>query len=351
MATHKDGTKVALSTLSFRTEIEHSNKSETIIPAGTSYIVVPNDPTDFAVLNISSKALDKGTNATGNVTYNTITELPEEKIQGASLDLGETLTLNYYASLWENTDAILRVTRNNQAVELNGAYDGETGMYLFKYTGINPQCMTDNIKAELVVDGKVISTKDEYSVKAYADNQAKKTAAQLNMTDEKYSSFITLLSDMLLYGENSQKYMNYRTDSLATTGITWLKTSEFTAPENVIKSANNTDENNRVLSAGVRVENVNRIYFSLKITDADVEVYVDGAKVEEIVDNKVYTDDIKATGFGTAHRVELKKNGETVASAEYNVNAYIKNKYGNASIGDLVKALNNYGVSAVNYGE
>ncbi len=345
----KDGEKVELSTLTFRTQINIGTASETVIPVGASYIVTPDDPADLAVINIGSKAVQKGTNGTGDVTYNTLTALPEEKIQGASLDLGETLTLNYYASLWENTDAILRVTRNNQAVELNGAYDSETGMYLFKYTGINPQCMTDNIKAELVVDGKVISTKDEYSVKAYADNQAKKTAAQLNMTDEKYSSFITLLSDMLLYGENSQKYMNYRTDSLATTGITWLKASEFTAPENVIKSANNTDANNRVLSAGVRVENVNRIYFSLKITDADVEVYVDGVK-KEIVDNKVYTDDIKATGFGTTHRVELKKNGETVASAEYNVNAYINNKSNDASVGDLVKALNNYGISAVNYG-
>ena len=70
-----------------------------------------------------------------------------------------------------------------------------------------------------------------------------------------------------------------------------------------------------------------------------------------IIDNKVYTDDIKASGFGTIHTIEVKVNGETVSKVEYNVNAYIKAKNADAKIGALVKSLSNYGVSAVAYGK
>jgi hypothetical protein len=347
MATHKDGTKVALSTLTFRTEIVHSTNSEEIIPAGTSYIIVPKDPSDFAVLNISMKALSKGTNPRGETTYSTIKELPTEKIAGATLDIGESLTLTYYARLWDNLDATLDVTRNGSTVTLTGTYDSATGYYTYEYTGINPQCMTDNISASLMAGNKLIASKEEYSVKAYANNLASKTAADHDLTNAKYTELITLLSDMLIYGKNSQDYMKYKQNDYATADLTWLAPSEFTVPANVVRNVIKNDASNKVTGIGVRVENVVKIYFSVSLAD-DAEVFVDGTKAE-IVDNKVFTKAIKATGFDDVHTVEIKLNGEVVSKVEYNVNAYINNKNTDASVGTIIKALSNYGASAVAY--
>lgn len=347
MATKKDGTKVALSTLTFRTQIDIGTGSSTVIPAGASYIVTPDDPLDFAVLNVSSKAVQKGTDGTGDVTYNTITELPKEKIQGASLDLGETLTLNYYASLWDNLDATIKVTRNGKSEVLQGVYDNETGMYKFSYSGITPQCMTDIIKAELIVDGKVISIKDNYSVKSYADNLMSKSAEDNGLTENQYSALKTLLSDMLVYGAEAQKHMGYNTETLATDSVSWLVPSTFVTPAGVKITTGNTDENNKVLGLGVQISNVNRIYFRVNVTEA--EIYLDEKLITPNAENKIYTSDIKATEFDKVYTLTIVKDSTTIAEIQYNVNAYIESKNASTTVGSIVKALNNYGVSAKAY--
>ncbi len=343
----KDGAKVDLSTLTFRTQINIGTASETVIPLGASYIVTPDDPADLAVINIGSKAVQKGTDGTGDVTYNTLTALPEEKIQGASLDLGETLTLNYYASLWDNLDATIKVTRNGKSEVLQGVYDNETGMYKFSYSGITPQCMTDIIKAELIVDGKVISIKDNYSVKSYADNLMSKSAEDNGLTENQYSALKTLLSDMLVYGAEAQKHMGYNTETLATDSVSWLVPSTFVTPAGVKITTGNTDENNKVLGLGVQISNVNRIYFRVNVTDA--EIYLNEKLVTPNAENKIYTSDIKATEFDKVYTLTIVKDSTTIAEIQYNVNAYIESKNASTTVGSIVKALNNYGVSAKAY--
>ncbi len=272
-------------------------------------------------------------------------------LQGANLEIGSSLTLNYYADLdEEHSSAKIRITRNSVVTELSGVYDEAKGYYKFSYTGINPQCMVDNIKAELIYNGEVISSMEDYSVKTYADNLAKKTAAELNMSNEKYNALITLLSDMLVYGEESQKHQEYNQTEYATDGILWLVPSEFAVPTDGIRNivSGNTDVNNRVEASGVFVSNVNKIYFRVTLTD-DVTVLVDGKEVTPDQSNKVYTEDIVATGFSKPHTIELIKNGETISKVEYNVNAYVQSKHDTESVGSIVKALSNYGASAKAY--
>ena len=159
-------------------------------------------------------------------------------------------------------------------------------MHKFAYTDVNPQCMVDNIKAELIFNGEVISVKDNYSVKTYADNLAKKTANELNMSDAKYNALISLLSDMLVYGKEAQDYQEYKQSEYVTDGISWLNPSEFTVPTDGIKNVDsgNTDASNRVEASGVYVGNVNKIYFRVNITDG-VTVLVDGKEVTPDKDN------------------------------------------------------------------
>ena len=345
------GVKADLDAVTFRVEFSNGLTSGDTVCAGTSCIIKPNDPYDFTIAEINQGTVYKNTNiaeSKGTCAYKGVNDVVTESIIGATLDIGSSLTVSYYAQLWDNLDATLKVTRNGSTVELTGAYDEETGYYVYQYKGINPQCMTDNLYAELVAGGEVIDVKEEYSVKTYAENQAAKTAKELELTEEKYNELITLLSDMLVYGKNSQDYMKYNLDNYATDGITWLNASEFVTPANIVKNVIKNDANNKITGAGVRVENVNKIYFTVNITDANAEVYVDGEKAE-IVENKVYTKDIKATGFDAIHTAEVKVNGEVVSKVEYNVNAYINSKNTNSSVGTLVKALNNYGASAVAY--
>ncbi len=272
------------------------------------------------------------------------------EIAGADLEIGSSLTVNYYAELSEeHLSAKLKVTRNNNVTELNGVYDEITGYYKFSYAGINPQCMTDNIKAELVYNNEVISVKEEYSVKTYANNLMKKTASELGLSNDKYDALKTLLSDMLVYGDNAQAYQSYREDDLATTDITWLNASEFVAPTDGVKRvvSGNTDANNKILSSGLNMANVNKIYFKVNVTDA--LVYVDGELKTPDKDGKVYTDAIKANQFSDVHTCELRRGNESIAKVQYNVNAYIQSKHNNNSVGSIVKATSNYGNSAKKY--
>ncbi len=268
-------------------------------------------------------------------------------IKGATLNLGESLTLDYYADLDEDhASAVLNVTRNGQTVTLQGKKDA-SGMYKFSYMGITPQCMTDIIKAELVYNNEVIFTKDNYSVKAYAESQMSKTAEQIGISESKYIALKTLLSDMLIYGDNAQINRGYKTEDLASTGVSWLAPSTFSAPTGVKNVTGNTDENNKVLGLGVNVGNVNKIYFRVNVTDAII--YVDGVEMTPDENNKVYTDAIKATQYADVHTIEIVKGEEVISKIEYNVNAYIVAKHESANVGSIVKALNNYGASANNY--
>ena len=271
-------------------------------------------------------------------------------IQGASVDIGASLTVNYYADLDEaHKDAVLSVTRNGGKTELYGVKDGKTGMYIFSYEGINPQCMADNLKAELIFENEVISEKAEYSIKAYAQNQLLKTAGQIGVSEEKAQALKTLLSDMLLYGDEAQDYMKYNQQEYATENVEGLVPSLYSAPENAVKRvvSGNTDTENRVSGCGLNMSNVNRIYFS--VNAADAEIYLDNNLVTADGNGRVYTDAIKAYQFENVHTLTLKKGNEVVAEVEYNVNAYITAKSEDATVGEIVKALNNYGAAAKAY--
>ncbi len=344
-----EASTIDISRLYFRHEINQG--AANTLKAGTAYVIIPEGNADTVVSSTLSKmGYANATTKTGASSKTAVYQAPNAEIKGATLEIGASLTLNYVASLWDRTDAILRVTHNNKSIDLQGVYDEATGLYKFSYKGINPQCMADNVKAELIVDGEVISSKDEYSVKTYADNLMKKTAQELNMSDAKYDAFISLLSDMLVYGDESQKYKNYNLTEFATDGITWLNASEFTVPTDGVKNivSGNTDVNDRVEASGVYIANVNKIYFRLTLTDG-VTVLVDGKEATPDSEGKVYTEDILATGFSKIHTAELIKNGETVAKVEYNLNAYVQTKHNSDTVGAIVKALSNYGASAKAY--
>ena len=275
-------------------------------------------------------------------------------IIGATVDIGSSLTINYFAEAPEN--AIMKFTSSSGRVtEVNGVLDAKIGYYKFEYTGINPQCMNDTIKAELVVGGEVLDVKENYSIKAYCDNMAN-GHTNLNLSPSQYEALKTLLADMLTYGSASQEYTKYNTSNLADTSD-WVSEykSAFVVPTGVKKVTGNADANNKVKSVGLNMANVNKVYFKMILTD-DVAIKLNGAVVDKasLVANDdgsftLYTAGIFATQFNNVYTLELIKNGETISTVQYNVNAYIQAKYNTSGLEDIVKALSNYGTSAVNY--
>ena len=279
-------------------------------------------------------------------------------IKGATLNIGSSLTIDYYADF--NVDAknvSMRFTSSSGRItKVNGVYDDAQKMYKFSYTGINPQCMTDEISAELLYNDTVLAKKEGYSVKTYCDNLSKKTAEDLGYTSVQFDAFIRLMADMLVYGSEAQKYKNYNTDNLADSSA-WVESlaSEFLKPAGVKNISGNADANNRVTALGVNMSNVNKVYFKLKLTD-DVTVALNGKNIDrsDLIDNGegllvLYSDGIKATGFDDVYTLTLTKAGTVISTVNYNVNAYVVSKYNSENVGDIVKALSNYGLSAEKY--
>ena len=274
----------------------------------------------------------------------TIEYIPNE-IKGANVEFGSDLTLNYYASLdFANADAVLEVTRNGEVTTLEGVYDSATGLYKYAYTGINAQCMTDIIDARLLAaDGSEIDTYKGYSIKENIDN------IYADAEDEKLE---TLLADMLTYGAEAQKYANYKTDELAD-ALDWVaeaKTNEFTAPETAEKVLSAATGDDKVVSAGLYISNVNKIYFRFNISEG-VSVFDGDTDVTELVKNGVYyTDAISALDHGKLVQITLKDAGGNVLhKVQYSVDHYVANKYNDTKVGALVKAISALGNSAEIY--
>lgn len=301
----------------------------------------------------------EGNEVLENVTITFLKEpiqIIEGTITGATVDIGSSLTINYFADAPENT--VMKFTSSSGRVtEVNGVYDEKTGYYKFAYTGINPQCMNDVIKAELMNGETVLDTKESYSVKDYCENQAGKTAGELKLTNGQYEAFKTLMADMLVYGSAAQKYRKYNTENLSDTSE-WIDAykSTFNTPTGVKRISGNTDSENKVKSVGLNMANVNRIYFKLILNDESVVVTLNDQiiDVSALAKNNdgtymLYSPDVFATGFSDVYTLKLTKNGEVISTVEYNVNAYIEAKCETNGLIEILKSLSNYGNAAKAY--
>ncbi len=293
----------------------------------------------------------KGQNITWNLNDANVTY----EIKGATLNLGSTLTINYYAKAAAGYK--IQFTMNGNSRTVDGVYDSQKGLYKYAFTGINPQCMNDTVDAVIVDSNEnQFDYYNGYSVRKYCNNKANTTAKDNNMTQIQFESMLTLIADTLNYGAASQEYMEYKTENLANSE-TWVKDYEsaFTVPQGVKVLKGNNDPDGIIRSAGLSMSNVNKIYFRLNLNSADVVITLNG---ETISRNKLikdgdsyllYTDDLTATEFDKVFTLTLTKGGQEISSIQYNVKAFIEAKYLSASVGNISKALNNYGSSATRY--
>lgn len=303
------------------------------------------------------------------------TVVPEDAkiIVGKSLTLGNTLTMTYKVLLPEGYTSEKMVfefynddIKGYDTVEvLNGNYNNTTKRYEFAFTGINPQRMNDTLKAKMYAKdangNEVIYSVDDYSVAMYCN-------ALLSSEANKDGKYTKLIASLVAYGTASQKYMNYRTDTLVSSIVDAGAADDYTAQLAAVQAVNN-----RIPGTGVTIKakslvltnafairvkfvldsnvSIDDVYFTVNsdstqykefkqstLSDGTVCYYFDytGLNASELDDTFTFT---AHTGTGT---------GDALA---YNANTYLNGMYKvltdrgdtTSALYEIVTALFNYG--------
>ena len=262
------------------------------------------------------------------------------KITGANVSLGESINVNYYANVPATaSNVVMKFTFNDEVTYVHATRTSATTCE-FTFEGIAPQCMGDNIKAELYVDGDKVDTKAEYSVLQ-------------NVNNVKNDSNKALVEALLNYGAAAQKYAYYKTDALVNAGL------EAPVYETIVNNdrtvSAETVEGARFSAAGVYHANANKIYAKVEAASAaNLTVTINGkaAELEEYADGVyiVYTDDLKVTEFDKVF-IFVLSDGTNSQTLTYSVNAYcaVKQNADYAKTAELAKAMYAYGLSAEAY--
>lgn len=263
----------------------------------------------------------------------------------------------------------MRFTMNQNSSTVEGELTETNNLYAFTFTSIAPQCMGDNVRAELIVDGTVVDVIEEFSIKAYASSMLKKIQDKsiAGYTDTQYAALGTLIADMLEYGATAQIYVDYKTeDGLVNEGIEGK--TEFTDLSDDCEAiiGESTSDDSYFVSAGIRFDYLNSMYFKFAAVSSDgIEIKITNNSTGEartyskadftLVKEGVYimySNPIAPYSFDARYTVELFENDVLVQTVDYGITAYVYYiQSQTTAMADLARALYNYGVSASKYKE
>ena len=268
-----------------------------------------------------------------------------------------------------NENATMKFTYKGRAYNVEHEAEKVGGKYVYRFTGISPQSMGANVKAELISGETTLYVKAEYSVATYCANMLAKTREELGFTEAKFNAFRTLISDLINYGGEAQKYMYADLDNLVNADESLIAYASEFDPSEVVSAKNgvaSSDANTFIASVSVKLDNENAISFYVSAKSVEgksVKLYksVDGKAYElygeyDLADAQkvgdyyvIKTEGISATENDTIFKAELIDGETTIQWVTYSINSYVKGNYGNKRTGDLLKSLYNYGKSSETY--
>ncbi len=276
--------------------------------------------------------------------------------KGVSVSLNENIVLKFEV---ENYTDGYTLTFNYK----NKDYVGEVKGGVAEFAYVTPQYLDEVVTATLT-KGEEIVTKT-YSVKEYLYEliHAKKTAYE-TMPCEQFAAMKTLAVDMLNYGAAAQaKYLEKDTYTLVNADLTTEEAAlatTFVAPdESVQATLSGTKAGYEWVSAGIRFDYNVSLYFVIKpLTENSVlKLKINDNEVIDkfIVENGNYKfryENVNVVDFANKYTVTVW-DGETQIgqTLSYSVNTYVLNMHANAEMGEITKAVYNYGVSAIKYNE
>ena len=279
------------------------------------------------------------------------------KINCAYLILSQDINVIYRATLPDGfTDPRMVFEFNGEQIVVTEYTVDDQGRLCYAFPNVNPQKMGDNISATLyaTVGGvEVNASVPNYSVRQYCINQLSKNPD---------ANLKQMISDLLVYGEKTQIYQDYKTDALVTDGLE-LTPSTFESLDssyNKHQLIGTADPNVRYSSASLELSNDMIVLLGITTNDPTpytFEVTTNGeTKVYSAEDltyrnGKYYLalDGIKATKFNEVITAVIKLDGVQIGQTlNYSVNTYIQKNQNtdNTVLADLLKAIYNYGESA-----
>lgn len=157
---------------------------------------------------------------------------------GKRLSIGNDLTITYLVNLTDCTNPWVKFqfynddikgyttveVKNYGTVTVEGPDGRPVEVFTFDFTGVNPQRMTDTLKATVYAEdasGNVVEYQvADYSVAQYCSNKL----AKLGQDD----SLRKLIGNLVAYGAAAQVYQNYRTDNLVSTVVSGAVSTDYT---------------------------------------------------------------------------------------------------------------------------
>ena len=253
----------------------------------------------------------------------------EARIGGVVVNLGGDISMKYYVELGSGVDIqdVALKTEflgNVKYLTVDKTEDDQPVMnlvyYVFTLEGITPQCMGDDIDAELYVGETKVDEKLDYSVK---DNL-------VSVYDGSSDATKQLIIDTLEYGAAAQVYRDYKTDALVTDGVDFISEGKAEAEIPGSSPVMNETVAHTLRQATVHFSSVNLI----KITyyDGEIKTLTSGA----------------VAAYDFAKKMQFSAEG--LFTLGYSVNDYcydVTNAGGTSeNMKSLAKALYNYGLSA-----
>ena len=271
-----------------------------------------------------------GMYSNSSIVYNY--ENIEHAFTAANVDLGESLAMNFYAKFgYGIVDAQVKVTMNDKVTYLAPQKTMVNNEYKFVFDNIAPQNMADAMDVELIVNGKVVDTIDDYSVLKNLDNLLNADMIDTEKyTAEQEAAMDKLIYNLINYGARAQEYLGLE----ATIEEAYLANYDFW---NALESGNNTNDrtiegeagDTAIVGWGVHFNNVNKIFVS----------YTEGASKK-----KVYSDAILATEFDK--QIEITVGGQTLTASVLDYCAAIKSADVSTAMKNLAQATAGYGITA-----
>lgn len=263
------------------------------------------------------------------------------EIYGQQLGIGGDLSMKYYvmgyAPQFNSKSLYMEFSHNGVKTKVYAGEPNADGFYVFVLEGINPQCMGDSIRAKLYYNETEVTSHGCEDGKEYS---VEKNLLNLLAKHPDDAALVALIKDTLAYGEAASAYKDHQT----MTGNTYTENSS----NREIPDATVTPSG-AFTGYTVVFGQVNFIKVSVAL-ETGYTLFLDGTDITtQLVDGIFKTDGIAPTNFDKKFTFEIKNGDTSVQTFAVSVNDYIGAQKDSATMGNLVKALYNYGVSAKVY--
>ncbi len=277
--------------------------------------------------------------------------------KGVSVSLNENIVLKFEVENY-TTDYTLTFDYKGEK------YDGTVENGVAKFSYVTPQYLDEVVTATIYDGEKKEVTHTAKSVKEYLYEliRANKTAYE-KMPCEQFAAMKPLAVDMLNYGAAAQKkYLSAADEELLTAGLTddeKALATTFAVPDSTAQATlSGKKAGYEWVSAGIRFDYNVSLYFVIKplTENAVLKLKVGDNEVIDkfIVENGNYKyryKNVNVVDFANKYTVKvLDEAGNAIGQTlSYSVNTYVLNMHADKSMGEITKAVYNYGVSAAKY--